>query len=122
MRFGRLDEWLGVVVVLSDIGPNRIDQLLDASERSAADPLVGNLAEPPFDQNQPGTTRRDEMEVKPRCDKLVASPPLSASGRVLDGQRSLAAIDVLPNAEREGFNLVRIRGMTQNVNAQVHGV
>ena len=50
----------------------------------------------------------------------VAGPPLStASGLAPDGRRILAAIDSLPQDERDAFDLVRIQGMSQPEAARV---
>jgi RNA polymerase sigma-70 factor (ECF subfamily) len=56
------------------------------------------------------------------CDGLVPAPPSSASGLTVDGRRMLAAIESLPEDEREAFDLVRIQGLTQAEAAQVLGV
>src|SRR5262249_38731660 len=53
---------------------------------------------------------------------LVPSPASSVSGLTPDGLRMLQAIDMLPEEEREVFDLVRIQGMTQAEAAQVLGV
>jgi DNA-directed RNA polymerase specialized sigma24 family protein len=47
------------------------------------------------------------------CDESAPAPASSASGLTPDGRRILAAIDRLPEGEREAFDLVRIRGMSQ---------
>jgi RNA polymerase sigma-70 factor (ECF subfamily) len=53
----------------------------------------------------------------------VASPPSSScSGLTPDGRRMLAAIEGLPELEREVFGLVRIQGLTQAEAATVAGV
>jgi RNA polymerase sigma-70 factor (ECF subfamily) len=52
-------------------------------------------------------------------DEAVPAPPDSGSGLTLDGRRILAAIDGLPEGEREAFDLVRIQGMTQTEAAKV---
>ena len=52
-------------------------------------------------------------------DEAVPAPPDSGSGLTLDGRRILAAIDGLPEGEREAFDLVRIQGMSQAEAAQV---
>jgi RNA polymerase sigma factor (sigma-70 family) len=49
----------------------------------------------------------------------VPAPPGSDSGLTPDGRRILAAIDGLPEGEREAFDLVRIQGMSQSEAAQV---
>src|SRR5262245_48766726 len=46
-------------------------------------------------------------------DELVPAPASTDSGLTPDGRRMLAAIDGLPEAEREAFDLVRIQGMSQ---------
>jgi RNA polymerase sigma-70 factor (ECF subfamily) len=56
------------------------------------------------------------------CDGLVPAPANSDSGLSPDGRRMLAAIESLPEGEREAFDLVRIQGMTQAEAAQVLGV
>ncbi len=53
---------------------------------------------------------------------LVPSPPSSGTGISPDGRRMLAAVDGLPEAEREAFDMVRIQGMTQAEAARVIGV
>jgi RNA polymerase sigma-70 factor (ECF subfamily) len=53
---------------------------------------------------------------------LVPAPASSGSGLTPDGRRMLAAIDNLPEDEREAFDLVRVQGMTQTEAAQVLGV
>jgi RNA polymerase sigma-70 factor (ECF subfamily) len=52
-------------------------------------------------------------------DEEVPAPASSASGLSPDGRRILAAIDGLPEGEREAFDLVRIQGMTQTEAAAV---
>ena len=52
----------------------------------------------------------------------VAAPPSStSSGLTRDGRRMLGAIDGLPEAEREVFELVRIQGLTHGEAAGVVG-
>jgi RNA polymerase sigma-70 factor (ECF subfamily) len=53
------------------------------------------------------------------CDESVVAPASSESGLSPDSRRILAAIDGLPEGEREAFDLVRIQGMTQAEAAQV---
>jgi RNA polymerase sigma-70 factor (ECF subfamily) len=51
--------------------------------------------------------------------ELVPAPASSASGFSPDGRRMLAAIESLPEDEREAFDLVRIQGLSQAEAAQV---
>jgi RNA polymerase sigma-70 factor (ECF subfamily) len=53
---------------------------------------------------------------------LVPAPSSSGSGLTPKGRRMLAAIEELPQDEREVFGLVRIQGMTQTEAARVLGV
>jgi RNA polymerase sigma-70 factor (ECF subfamily) len=53
---------------------------------------------------------------------ILPTPASTGSGLTPDGHRMLAAIDSLPEEEREAFDLVRIQGMTQAEAAQVLGV
>jgi RNA polymerase sigma-70 factor (ECF subfamily) len=53
---------------------------------------------------------------------LVAAPPSSGSALTSDGRSMLAAIDRLPDEEREAFELVRIQGLTYAEAADVLGV
>jgi RNA polymerase sigma-70 factor (ECF subfamily) len=53
---------------------------------------------------------------------LVPAPPASDSGLSPGARRMLAAIDDLPEEEREAFSLVRIQGLTQGEAAEVFGV
>ena len=56
-------------------------------------------------------------------DSGVATPPSSTgSGLSPDGRRMLEAIDSLPEAEREIFDLIRIQGLTHVEAASVVGV
>jgi RNA polymerase sigma-70 factor (ECF subfamily) len=52
-------------------------------------------------------------------DDSLPAPASSDSGLTPNGRRILAAIDRLPEAEREAFDLVRIQGMSQAEAAQV---
>jgi RNA polymerase sigma-70 factor (ECF subfamily) len=52
-------------------------------------------------------------------DESVPAPASSDSGISPDGRRILAAIERLPEGEREAFDLVRIQGMSQAEAAQV---
>jgi RNA polymerase sigma-70 factor (ECF subfamily) len=52
----------------------------------------------------------------------VAVPPSTVSGLSPDGRRMLAAIDGLPEEEREVFDLVGIQGLTHGEAAAVVGV
>jgi RNA polymerase sigma-70 factor (ECF subfamily) len=53
---------------------------------------------------------------------LVPAPPSSGSGLTPKGRRMLAAIEALPEEEREAFCLVRVQGMTQAEAGQLLGV
>jgi RNA polymerase sigma-70 factor (ECF subfamily) len=67
--------------------------------------------------------RLDEQpNVAALDDGQVAAPASSDSGLSPDGRRILSAIDRLPEAEREAFDLVRIQGMSQAEAAQLLGV
>jgi RNA polymerase sigma-70 factor (ECF subfamily) len=52
-------------------------------------------------------------------DESVPAPPSTGSGLTPDSRRMFAAIDGLPQDEREAFDLVRIQGMSQAEAAQV---
>jgi len=67
--------------------------------------------------------RLDEQTPSPDVDHgLVPAPADSESALTPVGRRMIAAIDALPDAEREAFDLVRIQGMTQAEAAAVLGV
>jgi RNA polymerase sigma-70 factor (ECF subfamily) len=67
--------------------------------------------------------RLDEQPaVVELAEALVPSPASSGTGISPDGRRMLAAVDGLPEAEREAFDMVRIQGMTQTEAARVIGV
>jgi RNA polymerase sigma-70 factor (ECF subfamily) len=55
-------------------------------------------------------------------EEFVPAPPSSGSILSPDGRRMLAAIDKLPEEEREVFDLVRIQGLAQTEVAEVLGV
>lgn len=67
--------------------------------------------------------RLDEQPHSPDVDHgLVPAPADSDSALSPTGRRMIAAIDALPEAEREAFDLVRIQGMTQPEAAAILGV
>src|SRR6516162_8526954 len=55
-------------------------------------------------------------------DEAIATPASSDTGLTPDGRRILAAIEGLPEGEREAFDLVRIQGMSQSEAAEVLAV
>lgn len=55
-------------------------------------------------------------------DDLACDPGASESGLTADGRRMLAAIDRLPDDEREIFDLIRIQGFTIPEAAELLGV
>jgi RNA polymerase sigma-70 factor (ECF subfamily) len=67
--------------------------------------------------------RLDEQPMPAELtDGQVPAPASSASGFSPDGLRMLAAIDRLPEEEREAFDLVRIQGMSPGEAGRVLGV
>jgi RNA polymerase sigma-70 factor (ECF subfamily) len=67
--------------------------------------------------------RLDELPARVEVrEELVPAPPSSGSSLSSDARRMLAAIDELPQDEREVFDLVRIQGTTQAEAAQVLNV
>jgi RNA polymerase sigma-70 factor (ECF subfamily) len=52
-------------------------------------------------------------------EESLPAPASSDTGLTPDGRRMLAAIDGLPEGEREAFDLVRVQGMSQTEAAQV---
>jgi RNA polymerase sigma-70 factor (ECF subfamily) len=67
--------------------------------------------------------RLDERPVAVELNEaLLPVQASSASGLTPDGHRMLAAIEGLPQDEREAFDLVRIQGLTQTDAARMLGV
>jgi RNA polymerase sigma-70 factor (ECF subfamily) len=68
-------------------------------------------------------SRLDEQPARVEVrEELVPAPPSSHSSLSSDARRMLAAIEGLPDEEREVFDLVRIQGTTQAEAAQVLNV
>jgi RNA polymerase sigma-70 factor (ECF subfamily) len=64
--------------------------------------------------------RLDEQPaVEALSEESVPAPASSGSGLTPDGRRILAAIDGLPEGEREAFDMVRIQGLSQAEAAQL---
>ena len=85
--FGRPDEWFRGFVVMVDVVSDGCDQFLHVAEDAAADPLLGQITEEPFDHVEPGTARGCEMHVKAR---VLGQPPLHfvmLVGRVVVGNQ-----------------------------------
>jgi RNA polymerase sigma factor (sigma-70 family) len=63
------------------------------------------------------------LDERPAAEELreevVPTPASSDTGLTPDSRRILAAIDSLPDGEREAFDLVRIQGLSQAEAAQV---
>ena len=110
------DELLGGVVerllkALRKVHPGTVRQffaLADKHIRWELNDLARRLDEQP-----------DAVELR---DGVVPAPESSGSGLGPDGRRMLAAIEDLPDDEREAFGLVRIQGLTQADAAVVLGV
>jgi RNA polymerase sigma factor (sigma-70 family) len=67
--------------------------------------------------------RVDERPVAVElCEECLLAPVSSASGITPDGRLMLAAIDGLPEDEREVFGLVRLQGLTQAEAAELLAV
>lgn len=64
-----------------------------------------------------GRVRADELQ-----DEQAVAPSDSGSGLTPDGRRIIAAIDGLPDDEREAFDLVRVQGMSLAEAGQLLGV
>jgi RNA polymerase sigma-70 factor (ECF subfamily) len=64
----------------------------------------------------------DQQPAEAARDGLIPAPAASDTGLTPDARRMLAAIDTLPEGEREAFDLVRIQGMSQAEAARVLGV
>lgn len=65
------------------------------------------------------------LDERPRSAELpdaVAAPADTDSGLSPECRRMIAAIDALPDDEREAFDLVRVQGMTHPEAAEVLGV
>jgi RNA polymerase sigma-70 factor (ECF subfamily) len=110
------DELLGAVVerllkALREARPGTVRQFFALAGRHMRWEL-NDLARR-FDQQSAASSLREE---------LVPAPPGSDSGLSPDGRRILEAIEGLPEAEREAFDLVRIQGMTHAEAGQVLGV
>src|SRR5208283_4299894 len=57
-------EALGFPIVFFQVSVDRRNQFVDAAKASAPNPSPRNLAKPSFDQVQPRTARRGEMQMK----------------------------------------------------------
>lgn len=59
--------------VVSEVLLNRGDEKRDALEGASTNAVARDLAEPPFDEIEPGSAGRNEMKVHPR---MTTQPPL----------------------------------------------
>lgn len=64
----------------------------------------------------------DQPSAAELRDDAALAPAASESGLTVDGRRILAAIDHLPDDEREAFDLIRIQGLTAPEAAELLGV
>ena len=62
---GGPDEWLGVIVVLSEVALHGDLQVGDALENAAADALAGDLGEEALDEIEPRRPGGGEVEPEP---------------------------------------------------------
>jgi len=83
-------ERLAVCVVVGDEVIDALYELFDAGERAAADDLVGNQREEPFDLVEPGAVGRDEVHVPARSRRQPCLDLRMAVGGVVVGN----AVDV----------------------------
>jgi len=67
------DERFRSGIVMAEVLVNRLNELGDAAEDPTANAPRCEVAEPAFDQVEPGTRRRDEVQVEPR---MPAHPPM----------------------------------------------
>jgi RNA polymerase sigma-70 factor (ECF subfamily) len=66
--------------------------------------------------------RLDNQPAQGALNGSVPAPPDSGSVLSADGRRMIAAIESLPQEEREAFDLVRVQGMSPPEAAEVLGV
>jgi RNA polymerase sigma-70 factor (ECF subfamily) len=112
----RVDELLGAVVerllkALRAVRPQTVRQFFALAGRHMRwelNDLARRLDEQPA-----------AVELR---EGLAPAPASSGSGLSPEARRMLAAIDGLPEDEREAFDLVRIQGLTQVEAARVLGV
>ena len=110
------DEMLGAVVerllrALREARPGTVRQFFALATQHMRWELLG-MAQC-LDKQPPAAELRDG---------LIPAPAASDTGLTPDARRMLAAIDNLPESEREAFDLVRIQGMSQAEAARVLGV
>jgi hypothetical protein len=60
------NEWLGLVVPVRDPGADRGDEVSDGAVAAALDPFGREFGEPAFDEVEPGTVGRGEVEGEAR--------------------------------------------------------
>ena len=112
----RADEILGAVVerllrALREARPGTVRQFFALATQHMRWELLGMTE--CLDKQPPVAELRDA---------LIPAPAASDTGLTPDARRMLAAIDNLPEGEREAFDLVRIQGMSQAEAARVLGV
>ena len=75
-----------------------------------------------WERNDRARRLDDRMPVATLQEDVAATaPPDSVSGLTADARRILAAIEELPEPEREAFDLVRVQGLSQLEAARVIG-
>ena len=112
----RADEMLGAVVerllrALREARPGTVRQFFALATQHMRWELL--------DMTQRLDQQRPAAELG---DRQIPAPAASDTGLTPDARRMLAAIDNLPEGEREAFDLVRIQGMSQAEAARVLGV
>jgi hypothetical protein len=121
------DEGLRFPIMNTDIFLDRPDQIRCARECAPANPFPGQFGKPPFDHVQPGRTRRDEVEMKPRvlgqplCDDRMSVRPIVIQDQMKVASAGSRPVDRLEELQELLMAMTRITGANHRPVQHVQG-